>query len=384
MVKPLERPLFEPSRVFEVDGVRILAIGVIPKHYMDGIMVDEFCSTMLAYQDSYDAIREEIQKHKQERIDLTVVMSHYGIEGDRLLAKEMPDDIKVDIILGGHSHIVMQEAEIVGKTIVVQSNYGMTHIGRLDLDVDMQKGGVKDFRWELVELTDATCDFDGEADSYVDHVLYDRNKGNEDCYICQLAKCYEHKSRVAETELGDLIADAFLDIYRPDLVILQSGSLRLKSFGPNVTVENLKKLYPYDDNFMIVTLTGRELRQAFAYLFSLKPDGSVMNGTFQYSRGFKLVVDLEDYKERGCRIEYIGLNGEAIIDEHRYTVGMTKNCLNKFKRYFGYVVPEQQTSLVALSTFSDLARWMITQNGPIAVLGKGRFEMLHEECLENG
>ena len=383
LVQPLDKPLFEPSRVFHVNGVNILAIGVIPGHYMNGIMADEFCSTMLTYKDTYDAIRAEIQKHEDEPIDLTVIMSHYGIEGDRLLAQNMPEDIKIDVILGGHSHIKMEKEEIVGGTLIVQSNYGMTHIGRLDLEIDPQKGGVAGYRWRLVELTDATCDFDSDADNYVDHVLYDRSAMKEDSCICNFAQRYEHNSRLAETDLGDLIADAFLDIYKPDFVILQSGSIRLKACGPGVSLETLKQLYPYDDSFVNVTLTGREIRQAFAYLFSLKPDGSVMNGTFQYSRGFHLVADMERYKERGCRMESIALNGETIDDERSYTVGMTKNCLNKFDRYFGLVVPEERVRLIAISTFSDLARWMMTQNEKITVKGKGRFEMLHPEYLEN-
>lgn len=382
LVQPLDKPLFEPSRVFEVNGVKVLAIGVIPEHFMNGIMADEFCNTMLSYKDSYEAIRAEIRKHRDEHIDLTVVMSHYGIDGDRLLAKNMPEDIKIDLILGGHSHIKMQREESVNGTLIVQSNYGMTHIGRLDLELDANKGGIVGYQWELVEINDSLCDFDNEADSYVDHVLYDRNALKEDCFICELAERYEHKSRLHETDLGDLIADAFLEIYKSDFVIVQSGSIRLKSCGPGVTLENLKRLYPYDDNFVNVTLTGREIRRAFEYLFSLKADGSVMNGTFQYSKGFKLVADVEGYKERGCRLEYIGLNGEALDDDRSYTVGMTKNCLNKFKRYFGFAVPEEKTSLIAISTFSDLARWMINQNEKITVQGKGRFEILNDENLE--
>ena len=382
LVKSLDKPLFEPSRVFDVNGVKILAIGVIPEHFMNGIMADEFCSTMLSYKDTYEAIRAEIQKHKNEQIDLTVVMSHYGIEGDRLLAQNMPEDMKVDVILGGHSHIKMDREEVIGGTIVVQSNYGMTNIGRLDLEIDAKNGGIIGHKWELVEINDLLCDFDNEADSYVDRVLYDRNDLNDDCFICELAECYEHKSRVKETDLGNLIADVFLDVYKSDFVIVQSGSIRLKSCGPEIKLETLKKLYPYDDNFVNVSLTGKEIRQAFSYLFSLKPDGSVMNGTFQYSRGFKLIADVEKYTERGCRMEYIGLNGEELDDERIYTVGMTKNCLRKFKRYFGFDVPEERVNLIAISTFSDLARWMIAQNEKIAVRDRGRFEILHPEYLE--
>jgi 5'-nucleotidase len=276
----------------------------------------------------------------------------------------------------------MEREEKIGGTLIVQSNYGMTHIGRLDIELDLVDGGIVGHKWELVEINDSTCDFDSDADSYVDHVLYDRNALRDDCLICELEERYEHNSRLEETDLGDLIADAFLDIYKPDFVIVQSGSIRLKACGPGVKLETLRKLYPYDDNFVNVTLTGGEIRRAFEYLFSLKPDGSVMNGTFQYSRGFKLIADLEEYKVRGCRMEYIGLNGEEIDDDRIYTVGMTKNCLNKFKMYFGFTVPEEKTSLIAVSTFSDLARWMITQNDKISVRDRGRFEILNAQYLE--
>lgn len=383
LVNPLGKPLFEPSRVFDADGVKILAIGVIPEHFMSGIMADEFCSRMVSYRDSYDAIRAEIEKHKDERIDLTVVMSHYGIDGDRALAQNMPEDIKVDVILGGHSHITMSDAEAVCGILVVQSSYGMTHIGRLDLTLDTEHGGILEHKWELVEINDTLCEFDSEADSYVDNVMYDRNSLKEDLPICELAERYHHASRLEETDLGDLIADAFLEAYETDFVILQSGSIRLKSFGPKVTLEDLRRLYPYDDSFVSVTLTGEEIRRAFEYLFELKPDGTIMSGTFQYSRGFKLSVDIERYKELGCKLKYIGINGKAIEDGEKYRVGMTKNCLNKFKRYFGFAVPDDRVELVAISTFSDLARWMIEEDEPITVKGKGRFEILHREYLED-
>ena len=382
LVSPLEKSLFEPSRIYDIGGVKILAIGIVPEHFMSDIMADEFCHTMLSYKESYEAIRQEIRKHKNDKVDLVVLLSHYGIEGDRLLAENMPEDIRVDIILGGHSHIKMEREERVNDILIVQSNYGMTHIGRLDLELDPLSGGIARYRWELVEINDSVASFDSEADNYVDNVLFDRTALKEDCYICELQERYEHSSRVEETDLGDLISDAFLELYNPDFVIVQSGSIRLKSCGPILRLETLKKLYPYDDNFYNVKLTGREIRQAFDYLFSLKEDGSVMNGTFQYSRGFKLVCDFENYEERGCRVESISLHGEPIDDERVYTVGITKNCLHKFKRYFGFSIPEEKTKLKAISTFSDLARWMIVQSEKITVKERGRFEIHHIEYLK--
>ena len=92
-----------------------------------------------------------------------------------------------------------------------------------------------------------------------------------------------------------------------------------------------------------------------------------------------MIADMENYRECGGRLEYIALNGEELLDERTYSVGMTKNCFHKFKRYFGFALSEERAKLASFSTFSDLARWMITQNEKITVRDKGRFEILHAE-----
>lgn len=65
-----------------------------------------------------------------------------------------------------------------------------------------------------------------------------------------------------------------------ELVILQSGSLRRKAVGPEIYEKDLREFYPFDDAFLAVEISGSELLEMFGFLFSLKEDGSVMNGTF--------------------------------------------------------------------------------------------------------
>jgi hypothetical protein len=222
-----------------------------------------------------------------------------------------------------------------------------------------------------------------------------------DSYLCRLAELFDGVT-VYPPSLGAIIAISLAVLLLFASGFVSASEIAFFSLSPSDLSEIEEEEHSSDkrimallkdsekllatilisNNFVNVTMTGREIRQAFEYLFSLKSDGSVMNGTFQYSRGFHLIADLERYREQGCRMEYIGLNGEEIDDERLYTVGMTKNCLNKFKRYFGFAVPEEKASLVAISTFSDLTRWMITQNEPISVHAKGRFEMRHTEYLE--
>ena len=372
IVSNLGQTLFKPSMVADINGIKMLLIGLIPEAFLRKIMSDEFCSTMLEYKDSYDAIREEICAHKDEHIDLVVLMSHYGIEGDRNLAAGMPEDIHVDLILGGHSHIDMDEAETINNIILAQSSYGTTHIGRFDLEI-ADEGGLKDWKWERVELTEESSCFDNGVDELADRIVFNKKKRTENDVLCNFERSLTHQSRLEETELGNLFSDIFLEIYGPDLVILQSGSIRAKESGTKLDEKVFSTLYPFDDRFVIAEITGRELKTAFDYLFSLKPDGSIMNGTFQYSRGFRLVVDADNCWEKGCTIEELSLNGKEFEDDKVYWVGLTKNCAGSFLRYFGMVLSPEKINLVSISTRSDIARWLLASKDPIKAPEHGRF-----------
>ena len=285
----------------------------------------------------------------------------------------MPPDIHVDLILGGHSHIAMDEAEVVNGIPIAQSSYGTSHIGRFDLTLDPEQGGIKSWSWERVPLTEATCSFDYGVDDLADRVVFHKKTGRQNTLICEFEQAYEHRSRLFESDLGNIIADAFAEIFPADFVIIQSGSLRLPECGPLVTEKDLKALYPFDDRFLIVELTGREIKDAFAYLFTLKPDGSVMNGAFQYSNGFRLVAEAADCWEKGIRIESLTYRGEEFQDDRIYRVGMTKNCVESCLKYFSLVIPPERQRVVSLSTYNELASYFLSQGTKRSAPPKGRF-----------
>ena len=364
-VSKVGQPLFTPSIVREIDGVKILLIGVIPEAFFGKIISDEFCRKTLSYVDSYEMIRHEIAVHENDNIDMVVLMSHYGIEGDRLLAEHMPEDIHVDLLLGGHTHIDMDEPEVINGIPVVQSSYGTTHIGRYDIEFDTDEKKIKSWKWERVSLNEDTSDFDTGVDELADKVTFFKKVKKAAVPMFSFADNYKHESRLYETDLSNIVTDAFADIYPVDFIIMQSGSLRRKECGPVVTKKDFTELYPFDDAFCAVSFTGAEIKDAFNYLFSLKPDGSVMNGTFDYSRGFRLKVDADDCWNKGCKIEELTLYGKPFEDGKIYRVGMTKNCVKNCGKYFGISVPEEKVRVVSYSTQGDLATWFLKQEEPV-------------------
>lgn len=164
-----------------------------------------------------------------------------------------------------------------------------------------EKQKISSWKWERVSVTDQICSFYEELDALADNAVLNRKPVKRKLKLGTLEKEYRHESRLYETELGDIISDAFMEIYGAELVILQSGSLRRKAVGPDIYEKDLREFYPFDDVFLTVEISGCELMGMFKFLFTPKEDGSVMNGTFQYSRGLCLVVDGEDALKMAVR-----------------------------------------------------------------------------------
>lgn len=71
----------------------------------------------------------EIVPKLQNEADIIIALTHIGIKPDRELAESMPG---IDIILGGHSHVLA--AEQVGQTRIFHHGFYAHHVGRVDID----------------------------------------------------------------------------------------------------------------------------------------------------------------------------------------------------------------------------------------------------------
>jgi 2',3'-cyclic-nucleotide 2'-phosphodiesterase (5'-nucleotidase family) len=150
-----------------------------------------------------------------------------------------------------------------------------------------------------------------------------------------------------------------------DVGIGNFGGIRIDMPQGDIILDDMLSMFPFKNQLVYVEHTGKQIRSILEEMAA---------GRFQVLGGVRVVA------ENG-RLVSAEIAGEPIDDDKTYTVGMTKNCVTKFKRYFGAVIPEDRITLTAISTFSDLARWMISQKGKIEVKGRGRFGMLHTEYL---
>jgi sulfur-oxidizing protein SoxB len=137
--------VFEPMKMFEKGGVKIAVLGqafpytpvanprwMIPK-WSFGIREEE--------------VRAQVDKARKSGVQLVVLLSHNGFDVDRKLAARVPG---IDVILTSHTHDAVPEAIKVGNTLLIASGSHGKFVSRLDLDV--QNGAVKGFRYKLIPL----------------------------------------------------------------------------------------------------------------------------------------------------------------------------------------------------------------------------------------
>jgi 2',3'-cyclic-nucleotide 2'-phosphodiesterase (5'-nucleotidase family) len=62
--------------------------------------------------------------------DLLVALTHIGFKQDRALAEAVPG---IDLIIGGHTHVVLEQGARIGNTLVVQAGGYGRYFGRVDV-----------------------------------------------------------------------------------------------------------------------------------------------------------------------------------------------------------------------------------------------------------
>lgn len=154
-------PVFEPYKMFEKGGVKIAVLGQAFPY--QPIANPRWLIPNWSFGIREDDVRANVEKVRKAGAQLVVLLSHNGFDVDRKLASRVAG---IDVILTGHTHDAIPEAVKVGKTLLIASGSSGKFISRLDLDV--QNGQVKDFRYKLIPLFSDVIKPDAEMTAAVE------------------------------------------------------------------------------------------------------------------------------------------------------------------------------------------------------------------------
>ena len=335
-IKKYNKRLMKPYMIKTVDDFDILFIGIVTETVLDALRQDDQIGTFISLEDAATEIGRICDAYKNDDIDLTILLTHIGLDSDIELAGMLKPEWGVDLILGGHSHSYMDQPVEVNNILIAQAAVGTDQVGRFDIMVDDDTNAIVDWKWRLVPIrsSDITPDMDLHKfiDSYKTSVDAKYNT-----LLCRTHQKLTHPHREVETELGNLISDIFAQNGNLDVAFIGSGSIRMKEVGPTVTLKDLKQMFPYDDTYSHYTVTGEMLEKIFSHIMR-KENRNGEGECYQVNRGVRAVyddvfeklvsLDVEDNPIDRDRTYRIGLQSYHAINSEK-NLGMTMDELTE-------------------------------------------------------
>ncbi len=310
--------LFNSHKIIEIDGMKIMFIGILTEDVLEYTRNEKLISTLVGIKDAAEEVGRICMAYQTVDIDLTVLLTHIGWENDQKLAAQLDPDWGVDLIIGGHSHTLIDKPAEVNGIPIVQAAVGTDQIGRFDLVINTDTNSIDSYKWQLIPINADNCPRDLELEKVVNDYKSTTDAVYEQV-LTRLDGVYTQLRRNRDSQLGHLFTDIVKEGTGVDIVFISSGAIRGQQLGEVVTKGDLRKVFPYDNKVVEFKLTGKQLRDALMWMFRDESIDAPDDGGefYQLSKGVKVV-----YNQQEHRIETLELNGRAVQDDDVIKVAM--------------------------------------------------------------
>ncbi len=311
-LKNQQKRLMLPYHLLHVDGIDILFIGILTRDALGQIRMSEF-DAFITVADAREEVGKVCAAHKSAGVDLTVLLTHIGFEDDRDLAATLDPDWGVDLIIGGHSHTILEQPDEVNGILITQAGVGTDQLGRFDIVVDAETNSIVLWTWELVPIRTGLADPDVALQEFL-WASFAAVRDKYDMQLTQLKRRLTHPGRDRETELGNLFADIMAEKAQVDVSFVISGSIRSAKLGPPVLLREFKQAFPYDTPIYKFTVTGAHLRQIFR--FNLSP-AQRRRRILQINQTVRV-----EYDDAQGDVACLAVRGQPVDDTAHYTISV--------------------------------------------------------------
>lgn len=351
--------VFDPYIIRELGNVKVAFVGVTtpkttttstPKYFQDengkfiyGFMADETGEAL------YEAVQQAVDDARAEGADYVVVLGHVGNEEECrpwTYADIISHTSGIDAFLDGHSHetdkVVMKNRD--GRDVVRQAcGTKMAAIGWLRISAKDGKADTGLYTWNndisapkllgiendmTAEIEKAAGELDRKleeviAHSAVDLTVKDPQAKDDAGQPLQIV-------RRAETNLGDLCADAFREQTGADAAIVNGGALRDDIPAGDITMGDILRVNPFGNMVCVKEVTGQQLLDALEWGTKDVPSE---NGAFPQVSG--ITYEIHTYIDSACtqdaegmftgvdgeyRVKNVTVGDEPLDPEKTYTV----------------------------------------------------------------
>ncbi|WP_303966674.1 bifunctional UDP-sugar hydrolase/5'-nucleotidase [Sporosarcina ureae] len=234
------------SKVFETaEGVRVGVIGATAPYYA-------FYEQLGWSVTEPHIALQEVARNLRPQCDVIVCLSHLGIHEDRLLAEQCPE---IDVILGGHTHHLLQNGEWFDDTLIAAAEKFGHYVGHVQVDVDRMTNQVIHMKAEVFPTQ--MMEMSEEDIKQVNDLFAE---GEETLQVPVFYNPSPLSQRLTgDSPLSSLFGRALLDYLDADCALFNAG-IFLGSLDEGwITKGDLHSLLPHPINPCLVHLDGADL-----------------------------------------------------------------------------------------------------------------------------
>ena len=364
--------MFKPYTIRTVGGKRIGFIGV---NLNPEGMISEGNADGVVYSDAVKTADLTAKFLKEvEKADAVIALTHIGYKpetppGDSILARESE---YIDVIIGGHSHTVIDPATPDGRrrsqalnddsqaVLVTQTGKSGAYLGKITIDLDSIGPG-RHVRpdYELIRIDSR---FDGKPDPAVQAIIDEYRPGVDSLMRIPVGKARRPVKRDGIRELnfmadflyrrGSEMSDAPVDF-----AIINKGGLRTDLPAGVISKGQIINMLPFQNKILIEEIKGKDLRQVF--------DAMSRTG----GNGVSAQVYAE-YDPEALKATKVLINGRPLDDDRTYRIA-TIDYLAKGGDYLsglreGSIIKEGDKWL-----YDEMIDWLTKGSGKGKAFGEG-------------
>ena len=289
----------------------------------------------LDFQDAVAYAKREAAALKAEGCDVVIALSH------TLDPKNVAAQVDgVDLWLCGHEHIELSESVTTpdgSKTYVSESGHYLNSVGLIDLNCTMDEDGSVHVDYEKTSV-----DYE-EAQNYpkdasVTAVL-DKIKAENETALnrvigtspVELDGVWEH-IRIGQTNLGNVITDAYLLATGADIAFENAGGIRASIAAGTVTYGDVINVSPYGNYVVTKKLTGAQIKEMLETSLTIQKNCIVANDSGEwdawpndsgsYLQVGGITVRFDPAQPAGERVLSVQKDGQELDDTKEYTVAV--------------------------------------------------------------
>ncbi|GKU80208.1 bifunctional UDP-sugar hydrolase/5'-nucleotidase [Paenibacillus sp. L3-i20] len=308
-----ERPEWmHPYTIIDKNGINFGIIGATANFYEFYLLLGWTTSEPL------QAIRAQVAELRG-KVDVIVVMSHLGLPLDQRMAMEIDG---IDLILGAHTHHLLEEPLVIRDTTICAAGKFGDYIGRVEITIDKMTGRPL-FKGECIP----TGAFQEKAQAYDIILKYREISRHRLSRVVSTLSVPLTQNPERESPFSNLLAAGLRKWTDAEIGLVNSGQLLGSLSIGDVTSGELHALCPSPINPCRMIIAGEYIRTAL--------EQSLLEDFFRKpikGYGFRGVV-LGKLAVDGMNITYdntrpamnklisVKVNGEELLDAKLYTVG---------------------------------------------------------------